>query len=205
MTALGRLIGHVAGTGLFVPKPTDDVLLTWSPWPRRRDEQGVTTSGAQRRRRRLGWIPIFPPDNELPVALDVGPFVWRSAGVGITATGFLVYSTGVLFKLIALSKGVTLSAEDPLGQFAGDREHFGLMGEQPAGALQLGVRGVPVTSHSTNRNENRLNIEAWAPFLPEGDLVIYLEWPAVDIEYSEFRIPRSAAAKAIVLWPAESP
>jgi hypothetical protein len=32
-----------------------------------------------------------------------------------------------------------------------------------------------------------------------------LEWPARDIEYSEFRIPRSAAAKVIVLWPPQLP
>jgi hypothetical protein len=36
----------------------------------------------------------------------VAPFIWRSADVGIATTGFLVYSTGVAFTLVALSKGV---------------------------------------------------------------------------------------------------
>jgi sorbitol-specific phosphotransferase system component IIC len=40
--------------------------------------------------------------------LDAGPFVWRSADVGVTATGFIVYSTGVAFTVVALSKGVFL-------------------------------------------------------------------------------------------------
>ena len=137
--------------------------------------------------------------------MDVGPFVWRSADVGITATSFLAYSTGVLSGLIALSKGAALSHEDPLRQFARDREHVGLSNEPPAGALRLGAHGVSVVSHRTSRNESRLSIEAWTPFLPDGDLVFYLEWPAGDIEYSEFRIPRSAAAKVIVLWPPQLP
>lgn len=97
-----------------------------------------------------------------------------------------MYSTGVLFRLIALSNGVTLSDEDPLGQFAGGREHFGLSSEQPAGALRVGAHGVPVTSHSTSHSENCLTIEAWAPFPAEGDLVFYLEWPAGDFQYAEF-------------------
>jgi len=164
----------------------------------------VTTPGAQRRRRKPDRLPIFPPDNELPVALERKPLVWRSADVGITATGFLVYSTGVLFRLIALSKGVTLGFEDPLGQFAGEEgRHVARTGQQPAGPLQLGAHGVPVTSHDTSRSDSWLKIEAWAPFPPGGDLIFYLEWPAGNIEYCEFGVPRSAAANAIVLWPPE--
>jgi hypothetical protein len=48
-------------------------------------------------------LPELAPANELPSPLDVGPFIWRSADVGITATGFLIYSTGVAFRLVALT------------------------------------------------------------------------------------------------------
>jgi hypothetical protein len=41
------------------------------------------------------------------VALDVGPIIWRSADVGITATSFLIYSTGVAFTLVALIRSIT--------------------------------------------------------------------------------------------------
>jgi hypothetical protein len=148
-------------------------------------------------------LPEFPPDNELPSPLDVGPFIWRSADVGITATGFLIYSTGVAFRLVALSKRVSLQDEDPLGSFAGEREAYGLTNERPARSLRLGAQGVPVTTHSVGRRAQRLQIDAWAPFPADGDLVFHLEWPAEGIEYSEFRVPSSAATKAFVLWPPE--
>jgi hypothetical protein len=54
----------------------------------------------------------------------------------------------------------------------------------------------------TRAGENRLKTEAWAPFPADGDLV-YVEWPAKGIEHAEFRVPRSAAAQAVVLWPPE--
>ena len=55
--------------------------------------------------------------------------------------------------------------------------------------------------HSGGGGENRLQIDAWTPFPPDRDLVFHLEWPAQGIEYSEFRVPRSAAVRAVVLWP----
>jgi hypothetical protein len=161
----------------------------------------VTSPGPRRRRRKPDRLPEFPPDNELPAALGVGPFIWRSADAGITATGFLAYSTGVVFKLMALSKGAALSDEDPLESFADEREAYGLSIERPAGALRLGAHGVSVTAHSVSRSQNRLVLEAWSPFPPDGDLVLYLEWPAEGIGYAEFRIQRSAAAAAVTLWP----
>jgi hypothetical protein len=159
----------------------------------------MTSSGAKRRPRRADRLPEFPPDNELPASLDVGPFIWRSADVGITATGFLVYSTAVAFTLVALSKGVSLQDEDPIAGSPIDWDS----GDRSAGSLRFGAHGVPVTFHGASRGENSLKIDAWTPFPPDGDLVFYLEWPAEGIEYSEFRVPRSAAAKAVVLWPPE--
>ncbi len=159
----------------------------------------MTSSGAKRRPRKVDRLPEFPPDNELPASLDVGPFIWRSADVGITATGFLVYSTAVAFTLVALSKGVSLQDEDPIAESPIDWDSS----HRVAGSLRFGAHGVPVTFHGASRGENSLKIDAWTPFPPDGDLVFYLEWPAEGIEYSEFRVPRSAAAKAVVLWPPE--
>lgn len=146
-----------------------------------------------------GRLPEFPPDNELPATLDVGPFIWRSADAGITVTGFLIYSTGVVFRLMTLSKRADLRNEDPLRDSA--REPYQRSSEQPAGTLRFGARGVPMTPQGTSSSQNRLEAEAWAPFPPDGDLVFHLEWPAEGIEYSEFSIPRSAATKAVALWP----
>jgi hypothetical protein len=145
------------------------------------------------------WLPEFPPDNELPASLDLGPFIWRSADVGITVTGFLAYSTGVMLTLVALSKGASLQEEDPVKESS--LEPFPR--DRPAGSLRFGAQGVPVTIHDGGARENRLDIKAWTPFPPDGDLVFYLEWPAEGIEYSEFRVPRGAAAKAVTLWPPE--
>lgn len=155
----------------------------------------MNTSGP--RRRRKVRLPEFPPDNELPASLDAGPFTWRSADAGITAAGFLVYSTGVAFTLVALSKGASLQDEDPVAESS--LEPFPR--ERAAGSLRFGAQGVPVTVHSGSHGENRLDIDAWAPFPPDGDLVFYLEWPAEGIGYSEFRVPRSAAANTVVVWP----
>jgi hypothetical protein len=131
----------------------------------------------------------------------VGPFIWRGADVGITATGFLAYSTGVTFRLVALSKGVSLQDEDPIAEDS--LKPF--PHPRPAGSLRLGARGVPVTVHSGSTRKNRLEIDSWTPFPPDGDLVFYLKWPAEGIEYSEFRVPRSAATKAVALWPPWGP
>ena len=166
-----------------------------------RGRAGQRAGIAYRRRRKAVRLPELAPDNELPAALDAGPFIWRSTDVGITATGFLAYSTGVLFRLVVLSKGVNLSDEDPLESFAGERRAYGRSSERPAGTLRLGAHGVPVTTRSASRHENRLEIEAWTAFPPDGDLVFHLEWPAEGIEHSEFRIPRSSAAQAVALWP----
>jgi hypothetical protein len=159
----------------------------------------MTSSGPKRRQGKPDRLPEFPPDNELPVSLDVGPLIWRSADVGITATGFVVYSTGVAFTLVALSKGVSLQDEDPIAE--SPLEPF--PGDRVGGSLRFDAHGVPVTVHSGGGGVNRLTIDAWAPFPPDADLVFYLEWPAEGIEYSEFRVPRSAAAAAVVLWSPE--
>jgi hypothetical protein len=145
--------------------------------------------------------PEFPPDNELPASLDGGSFTWRGADVGVTATGFQVYSTGVFFTLIALSKGTSLQKEDPLDSWAGEREAYGEPDERPPGSLKLGARDARTISQSGGSGQYRLYVDSWTPFPPDGDLVFYLEWPAEGIEYSEFRVPRSAAAQAVALWP----
>ena len=103
----------------------------------------MTSSGPKRRRPKTDRPPEFPPDNELPVPLNVGPFIWRSADVGITATGFLAYSTGVTFRLVALSKGVSLQDEDPIAEAS----LVPFPHPRPAGSLRLGAQDVPVTVH----------------------------------------------------------
>jgi len=153
---------------------------------------------------RANGLPEFPPDNELPASLDGGPFTWRGADVGVTATAFRVYSTGVFFTLIALSRGTSLQKEDPLDSWAGERGAYGEADERPAGSLRLGARDAHMISHSAAHTEHRLHIDCWTPFPSDGDLVFYLEWPAEGIDYSEFRVPRSAAARAIILWPPDS-
>jgi hypothetical protein len=146
-------------------------------------------------------LPEFPPDNELPASLELGPFVWRGADVGLTVTAFRVYSTGVAFILVTLSKGISLQGEDPLGSWAGERGPSWSRRERPAGSLRLTADGVPIISHGASNSACRLLVDAWAPFPPDGDLVFHLEWLAEGIDPSEFRVPRSAVAKALVLWP----
>ncbi len=79
-----------------------------------------------------------PADDELP-QLDVGPFIWRSADVGVTAAVFMAYSTGVAFTLVALSKGHSLRGDDTLDEdsLASFRLDLG------AGSLKFGAQGVP--------------------------------------------------------------
>jgi hypothetical protein len=146
-------------------------------------------------------LPDFPPDNELPAALDRGPFTWRGADVGVTATAFQVYSTGVCFTLIALSKGPSLHKEDPLDSRVRQSEPYCEADERPAGALRLGARNARMISHGTGSRDRRIQVDCWTPFPPDGDLVFYLEWPAEGIAYSEFRVPRSTATRAVTLWP----
>ena len=99
----------------------------------------MSASGWQRRRRKADRLPQFPSDNELPAQLDVGPFIWRSADVGVTAAGFMAYSTGVAFTLVALSKGHLLRGDDTLDEdsLASFRLDLG------AGSLKFGAQGVP--------------------------------------------------------------
>jgi hypothetical protein len=156
----------------------------------------VTTSG---RRRKADRLPEWPPDNELPVPLDAGSLIWRSADAGVTVTGFMVYSTGVAFTVVVLSKGAALRDQDSLDEAPVEPSRVDL----GAGSLKFGARDVQLTFHSWGGGENRLKIEAWAPFPPDGDLVFYVEWRAEGIEHSEFRVLRSAAAGAVVLWPPE--
>jgi hypothetical protein len=145
-------------------------------------------------------MPEFPPDNELPASLELGPLVWRSLNVGVTVAGFQVYSTGVFFTLIARSKGPNLQKEDPLwGQPNVLRASWDA--EPPAGSLRLGVRDTRIFPRGHGRSGHRLDLEAWTPFPLDGDVFFHLEWPAEGIGSSEFRVPRSAAARAVVLWP----
>jgi hypothetical protein len=155
------------------------------------------TSSGSRRRGQAGRLPEWPPDNELPGGLGAGPFVWRGTDVGITATGFMIYSTGVVFTLVVLSKGVSLRDEDAIDDPSSDP----FPRHQGAGSLKFGAQGVPVNYTSASHGTSRLVIEAWTPFPPGADLVFYLEWPAEGIAYSEFRVPRAAAVAAVALWP----
>src|SRR5215469_15272556 len=149
-------------------------------------------------------IPEFPPDDELPVSLELGPLAWRSPAVGVTVAGFQVYSTGVFFTLIARSKGPNLQKEDPLwGQ--PNVLQASCDAEPPAGSLRLGVRDTRIFPRGHGRSAHRLDLEAWTPCPPDGDLVFHLERPAEGIGSSEFSVPRSAAARAVVLWPVLSP
>jgi hypothetical protein len=142
----------------------------------------------------------FPPDNELPASLDLGPLVWRSPAVGVTVAGFRAYSVGVFFTLIARSKGPNLQGQDPLGGQPHVR-HASWDAEPPAGSLRLGARDTRIFPRGFSRSAHTLDLDAWAPFPPDGDLVCYLEWPAEGIASSEFHVPRSAAARVVVLWP----
>ncbi|MGH3399547.1 MAG: hypothetical protein ACRDPO_33160 [Streptosporangiaceae bacterium] len=147
-----------------------------------------------RRRRGADRLPESPPDNELPGSLDLGPLLWRSAHVGIAVAGARVYSTGVAFTLVALSKGVSLRGGDDWSE---DRhDPF----SDIAGSLTFSARPVPVMYDSWHRGEHRIQADIWTPFPPDDDLVFSLEWPGEGIEHSEFRVPRSAAAKATPLW-----
>jgi hypothetical protein len=97
-------------------------------------------------------------------------------------TGFLVYSSGVAFTAVVLSKRPSLRSdgfpeEDPVEP---------VLVDLGAGSLKFGAGHVPLTFHSWSRNKHRLKIEAWAPFPADGDLDFYVEWPAEGIEYSEF-------------------
>ena len=159
----------------------------------------MAASGRRRRRRQVDRLPEWPPDNELPAPVDLGPLVWRSGDVGVTVTGFMVYSTGVAFTVVALSKGVSLRVDDDMED--APRAPAGV--DLGAGSLKVGAQRVPVSVHSWSRGANRHQIEAWAPFPPDGDLVFHLEWPAEGIDYAEFRVARTAAAAAVALWPPE--
>jgi hypothetical protein len=149
---------------------------------------------------RADRLPEFPPGNELPASLDGDPFTWRGCDVGVTATAFQVYSTGVFFTLIALTKERSLQKEDPLDSWAGDREAYGPADERPPGSLRLGARDTRMISHGSDHTGHRLRVDCWTPFPPDGDLVFYLEWSAEGLDYSEFRIPRRAAMRAVTLW-----
>jgi hypothetical protein len=111
----------------------------------------------------------------------------------------MVYSTGVAFTVVVLGQGASLRDQDSLEEAPVEPSRVDL----GAGSLKFGARDVPLTFHSWGGGENRLKIEAWAPFLPDGDLVFYVDRRADGIEHSEFRVPRSAAAGAVVLWPPE--
>lgn len=148
-------------------------------------------------------IPEFPPDNELPASLELGPLVWRSPDVGVTVAGFQVYSTGVCFTLIARSKGPNLQKEDPLwGQPNVLRGASWDDAEPPAGSLRLGVRDTRICPRGLSRSDHSLDLDAWTPFPLDGDVFFHLEWPAEGIGSSEFGVPRSAAAGVVVLWRA---
>jgi hypothetical protein len=108
--------------------------------------------------------------------------------------GFRVYSTGVAFTFVALSKGVSLRG----GGDGAEERHDPF--PEGAGLLKFSAHPVPVMHDSWHRGEHRLQADIWTPFPPDGDLVFSVEWPDEGIEHSEFRVPRSAAAKAVALW-----
>ena len=154
----------------------------------------VDMAGSNSRRRGADRLPESPPDNELPGSLDLGPLLWRGADVGIAVAGFRVYSTGVAFTLVALSKGVSLRSGDDWSE---DR-HNPFSGIP--GSLTFSSRPVPVMYDGWRRSEHQLQADIWTPFPPAEDLIFSVEWPGEGIEHAEFRVPRSAAAKATPLW-----
>jgi hypothetical protein len=53
-----------------------------------------------------------PPGNQLPALLDTGQLVWRGADVAITATAFLVYTTGIEFQIIGRSSRIQFNDQE---------------------------------------------------------------------------------------------
>jgi hypothetical protein len=142
------------------------------------------------------------PDNELPALLGVGPAVWRGAEIAIAVTAFLVYSTGAEFTILGRSARTALNEESTVKAV-----RRGLEGskEREPETLRFGVQGLPVTPLGGQYQKHSFRHTAWVPLPAEEDIVLFMEWPAAGIEYSEFRIAgdraRCAADRAVVLWP----
>jgi hypothetical protein len=49
------------------------------------------------------------PSNQLPALLDAGQLIWRGVDVAITATAFLVYTTGIEFQILGRSSRIQFS------------------------------------------------------------------------------------------------
>ena len=142
------------------------------------------------------------PDHELPALLGVGPAVWRGAEIAIAVTAFLIYSTGAEFTILGRSARTALNEESTVKAV-----RRGLEGskEREPGTLRFGVQGLPLTPLGGQYQQHSFRHTAWVPLPAEGDIVLFLEWPAAGIEYAEFRIAgdraRGAADSAVVLWP----
>jgi hypothetical protein len=142
-----------------------------------------------------------PPGNQLPVLLDAGQLVWRGAGVAITATAFLVYTTGLEFQVIGCSPRIQFNDREIVEEVRKGLERGAVAS---MGSLSFDATGTSPAFLAISHTEHHLRASGWLPLPPDGDIELFLEWPSQGIAYKMFRLERAgidaAAGQVVSLW-----
>jgi hypothetical protein len=183
------------------------------------------------------WTPpewFGPPEAELGVTVPLSRVVARSDRSVIALRSATAYSSGAVFDLVALGRGLsrrdanrlfheqhlTGAEDEPTDAFLrvgfelsdggrisnlGRRPHFETDAE-PDGPVLNPVGG---GGGSAGTGGFSMNYGYWLwPLPPPGPLRLFVEWPALDIALTHVELHaeaiREAASRAQALWPEAS-
>ncbi len=141
------------------------------------------------------------PGNQLPVLLDFRGLVWRGADVVITATAFLVYTTGIDFQIIGCSSRIQFHDQEIVAEVRTGLEKGAVAS---IGSLSFDATGTSPVIFAISHTAHHFRASGWLPLQSDHDIELFLEWPSQGIAYKAFRLPRAsintAAGQIISLW-----
>jgi hypothetical protein len=132
--------------------------------------------------------------------VDPGPMVWRSDQAAVAVVSALVYRHRLELTIHGRTRTLLLNTPEML-----DVIRLSIGGRGVDGGLRLGALGAVLDGGGMRSYAHAFTASASCE-LPESDLVVFAEWPALRITYGERRIPaekiRTAAGRVADLWAA---
>lgn len=122
--------------------------------------------------------------------VDPGGMIWRSPEAAVAVVSVLVYRHRLELTIQGRTQALLLNTPDML-----DVIRLGIGGGAVNGGLRLGILGAVLDGGSI-RSEAHAFAASASCKLPEDDLTVFAEWPALGISYAERSIPAGTIRKA---------
>jgi hypothetical protein len=146
----------------------------------------------------VGVIRVSGSPSELPAVVDPEAMAWRSDQAVVAVVSAVAYRNRLELTIHGRTRALPLNTPDMVTMIG-----RGIGGQGEPEGLRLGVLGAVLDGGGIRAETHAFTASAWCQ-LPEDDLVVFAEWPALGIAYQERSIPaeriRRAAERVTDPW-----